>query len=166
MKKTKSFAGLMTFTLIFASALSCTDQEQSLKKEDTFAFVAIPDGYKNSSPNGRTTSTAEEVIRDIIVTTATGEIVHGKVKLTLPEEGDGLVGFEITQNIFDQTELTPTFWTDGVSKQDNAGGRIASIGECLSGCQDIPKGEGRGWCKAGCWVELAAAVAIVIIAIA
>jgi hypothetical protein len=156
----------MTFAVIFAVAISCSD-EQSLKKEDVFTSVVIPDSYKNSSSNGRSsTSSTEEVIREITVTTATGEVVRGKVKLTIPSEGDGLIGFEITQNIFDQTDLTPTFWTDGVSKQSNAGGRIASIGECLSGCQDIPRGEGRGWCKAGCWVELAATVAIVIIAIA
>jgi hypothetical protein len=164
MKKTKSLAALMTFTFIFVGVISCSE-EQGLKNEEVFASVVIPDSYKNSSPNGRTSSATEEIIRDITVTTTSGEVVHGKVKLTIPTEGDGLVGFEITQNIFDQTELTPTFWADGVAKQNNAG-RIAGIGECLSGCQDIPKGEGRGWCKAGCWVELAATVAIVIIAVA
>jgi hypothetical protein len=165
MKKTKSLAVLMTFAIILVGVTSCSE-EQGLKNEEVFTSVVIPDSYKNSSPNGRASSATEEIIRDITVTTTSGEVVHGKVKLTIPTEGDGLVGFEITQNIFDQTELTPTFWTDGVSKQSNAGGRIAGIGECLSGCQDIPKGEGRGWCKAGCWVELAATVAIVIIAVA
>lgn len=165
MKRTKSFIALLTFAVILSGVISCSD-EQSLKKEDVFASVIIPNSYKNSSSNGRTSTSTEEVIREITVTTSTGEVIRGKVKLTIPSEGDGLVGFEITQNIFDQTDLTPTFWTDGVSKQSNAGGRIAGIGECLSGCQDIPKGEGRGWCKAGCWVELAATVAIVIIAVA
>jgi len=155
----------VTFAIISVGIISCSE-EQGLKNEEVFASVAIPDSYKNSSTNGRTSSATDEVIRDITVTTTSGKVVHGKVKLTIPIEGDGLVGFEITQNIFDQTELTPTFWTDGVSKQNNAGGRIASIGECLAGCQEIPKGEGRGWCKAGCWIELAAAVAIVIIAVA
>ena len=163
MKKTKSIVGLLTFTMVLASVLSCSDQEQNLKKQDVFASVVIPDGYKNNSQNGRTSAATEEIIRDITVTTSTGEVVRGKVKLTMPTEGDGLVGFEITQNIFDQTELTPTFWTEGVSNQNNSGGRVASIGECLSAC-DGREG-GKFWCKAGCWVELAAVVAIVIIAV-
>lgn len=161
----KSSITLFTFLLVLISFLSCSDQEKLIIEEENFTSVDIPVTYKQNLPNGRNTSSAEEVIRDIKVTNLKGEVVYGKVKLIFPMEGDGLISFEMTRNIFDQTELTPTFWTDALSKADYTGGRVEGIGSCLKDCQSLAQGEGRGWCKAGCWVELAAVVAVVIIAL-
>jgi hypothetical protein len=67
----------------------------------------------------------------------------------------------MTKNVFDKTGLTPNFWVDGLKKSSNSGGRISNIGGCLDSCENLDSG--RFWCKAGCWIELAAVVAAVII---
>ncbi len=73
-------------------------------------------------------------------------------------------------NIFDKTELEPDFWVNSNISAKQVNQLQAKLG-CISDCHktftkpDGSKIKGRGWCKAGCWLETAAKVATAVAAV-
>jgi hypothetical protein len=80
-------------------------------------------------------------------------------------EEETLVNFEMTSNVFQETELTPDFLINYDENSSLKG--TMGIGACLSTCKkSFTKGDGLGACKAGCLAELAIKAAIVAVMIA
>jgi hypothetical protein len=124
-------------------------------------YIAIPRPLFKSSLE----TVIDEI--DVQVTKEDGSVVLGKIRLEVPVgDEETLVKLEMTTNLFQQTDLTTDFFVN-YDENSNLKGTMG-IGTCLKACNSIEKGEGRGWCKAGCWGELAlkaAAVAVAIIAL-
>lgn len=150
--------------VLLVAGISCHEQNDTAVLSDEFMDVYIPDAYKAGLASGRADYASEEVIREIVVIKPTGEKIYGKAKLTLSVEGEHLIKFQMTQNLFQETGLTPDFWLEGFSKLEGGKTTILNIGDCLSKCNSLEKSE-KGWCKAGCWIGFAASVAVVVIAI-
>jgi len=119
-------------------------------QEVGFTEVEIPDIYH---------ATADEYVsetRDVILVTASGDSIQGKVRVTFPVGIEGKISsLEFSTDLLESTGLTPSFWVDGFDGDDSTA--ELNIGECLAAC-------GGFWCKAGCWVLAAAEVAAVVAA--
>ena len=89
------------------------------------------------------------------------------MRVTIPiGEDNTLINFEMTNNIFQQTDLTPDFWIDYDNNMETEDGRVANeTADCLKGYNDYSRGGGRGAYKFGYWATLAIQVAMVAITI-
>ena len=165
--KNLKFSKLLMLLIITFVAWGCNDQPEVVE-DLSFNEVAIPNNLKTDLSNGRISSNdfyVEEI--DVKGITDDGREIIGKMRFTIPVgEDNTLIKFEMTNNIFEQTALTPDFWVEYDNNMNTENGRVAGIGTCLKNCQGFEKGDGRGWCKAGCWAELALKAAMVAIAIA
>ena len=155
---------LTTFILfVFLSLLtwSCSEEVQILEPDSEFTEVDIPSHLKTKSK-----SSIETVIDeiDVQITNKDGSVVFGKIRLEVPTgDEETLVKLEMTSNLFQNTDLTKDFFANYYESSKSI--EAKGIGSCLKDCRSIPKGEGRGWCKAGCWGELAIKAAVVVVAI-
>ena len=151
---------LSLFLMFFV--FSCNEQANVTEPELEFTEVAIPSHLKSTLK-----SSAETIVDeiDVKVTTDDGRDVIGKMRFEVPVgDEETLVNFEMTTNLFQGTGLTTDFFVN-YDENSNLKGTMG-IGSCLKACNSIEKGEGRGWCKAGCWGELALKAAAVVVAIA
>ena len=144
------------------------NEPSSVIEDLRFNEVAIPNNLKTDITNGRVSSQdidIEEI--EVKVITDDGKEVIGKMRFTIPiGEDNTLINFEMTNNIFQQTDLTPDFWIDYDNNMETEDGRVANeTADCLKGCNDYNRGGGRGACKFGCWATLAIQVAMVAITI-
>ncbi len=160
--------------LIVTFVGACADQSDvAAPSFNEFTEVAIPDAYRSHLiQNGRFSSDEVEIHEvDVKITREDGTEVIGKMRFTMPASGEEtLVAFEMTSDLFDGTGLSPDFWISNPGIDGALDGRIAS--SCIASCQkeftdkDGNKIKGRGVCKANCWLETAAKVAAVFVAIA
>ena len=152
-----TLAVLIAVTTFYA----CDEKaEVSPKSELEFVEVTIPNAYKSTVNDRSSSDEVDDVIVDVQFTTNDGKEIVGKVHLVMSDD-ETLSYFAMTENLLSETNLTADFWISGT---DATNGR-RGIGTCLKNCKGMEKGEGKGWCKAGCWIELAAKVAGVIAAI-
>ncbi len=124
----------------------CTEQPEIAEPE--FVEVVIPDAYKSNSNSITASDEVDDLVLDVLIITTDGKEVTGKVHLIMPDN-ETLSYMAMTQNIFDETGLTPEYWIEAL--QTNSDGRISRTkGGCFAKCRDMKKGEGRGTCKAEC----------------
>jgi len=130
--------------------LGCT-KENGLKKEMKFTEVNLPHFMSYSSLKSGDVLT-EEVDAKIIVLDKNGKEVEGIIRFTFPINCDlSVYKLEITDNIFELTELTPDFLLTGYTTQNAIEAHdyiMSTIYGCLAGCNDEKR---PGWCKVGCW---------------
>ena len=141
---------------------SCSKSKEEKPKELDYVDVELPSALKSALKAAGEVQIFE---KDIKVIKDDGTEVIGKMRFAIPENDDfTLVAFEMTSNIFEETNLTPDFW---VTQGDEAALKSAmGIGSCLKNCKEgHEKGEGRGWCRTDCWAELAVKIATVVVAI-
>jgi len=138
--------------------ISCSEKNDEEQINYDFVDVEIP-SYLTSTL--KSTTEADTVVMDIKVTDDNGNEVIGKMEFLIPvDEDNTLISFRMTSNIFEDTDLTTDFW---VNSEDESSLKSAmGIGTCLSKCNEMEKGEGRGWCKGGFWAELAIKAAAVV----
>lgn len=155
MKKVKVLFSILILTF-FVSA--CNERTGITPPEPEFVEVTIPDAYK-SNVNGRTTSEdVDDVVLDVQFTTADGKEIVGKVHLVMPDD-ESLAYFAMTENLLAETGLSPDYWVESLSATPN--GRIAGVQGCFAACRDMKKGEGRGACRAECWLDIAVKIATI-----
>jgi hypothetical protein len=158
--KKLSFVSLSVFLILFV--WSCNEQTKITEPELEFTEVAIPSHLKSNMKASTETVIVE---KDVKLTTEEGKEIVGKMRFEIPVgDEETLVNFEMTANLFQGTGLTTDFFVN-YDENSNLKGTMG-IGSCLKACNGIEKGEGRGWCKAGCWGELALKAAAVVVAIA
>jgi hypothetical protein len=141
---------------------SCNEQLEVSESEFEFSKVTIPSHLKSTLKIASETFVDE---MDVKVITEDGREIIGKMRFEIPlGDEEKLVDLEITTNLLTDTELTEDFFVN----YDDSNNLKATmgIGACLKNCNGIEKGDGRGWCKAGCWGELALKAATVVVAIA
>ena len=172
---------LFTATL-FAIVFTACDEQTELTPpppESEFVQVEIPDSFAHDISNGRTHEVVETEIMDIKVTTNTGQEVFGQIRFTMPSTSEEtLINLEITNNLIEETELTPDFWIN-YNSSENLSSRVLSS-SCIADChaqnprenddRDNSKNKNhidRFWCKVECWAKIiipaAAAVALAVI---
>jgi len=165
--KNLNVSKMVLIAIIAIISWGCNEQ-LVVVEELSFNEVAIPNNLKADITNGRVSSldiNVEEI--EVKVITDDGKEIIGKMRFTIPVgEENTLIKFEMTNNIFEKTALTHDFWMEYDNSTNSANGRVAGIGSCLKDCNTMDKGDGRGWCKAGCWAELALQAAMVAVAIA
>ena len=150
----------MLFTMLFAIAfMACNEQSDLNPTEPEFVEVSIPDAYK-SSTNGRTSSEdVDDVILDVQITTTDGKEIVGKIHLVMPDD-ESLSYFAMTENLLQETGLSADYWIESFNSS-SPNGRIARTQGCFGDCPD--KGEeGRGTCRAVCWLDIAVKVATIV----
>jgi len=118
-----------------------------------FNEVAIPNNLKTDITNGRVSSQdidIEEI--EVKVVTDEGKEIIGKMRFTIPiGEDNTLINFEMTNNIFQQTDLTPNFWIDYANNMETEDSRVANeTADCLQGCNGYNRGGGRGGGRGAC----------------
>tara|TARA_B100001250_G_C19685008_1_gene737634 strand:+ start:108 stop:602 length:495 start_codon:yes stop_codon:yes gene_type:complete len=161
MKKLSKILTLMI--IVLTVGVSCDDSTNDVTTSLNFVEVKIPDSYQ-ALPSGRTASEdVDDEIIDIKVQTVDGKEIIGKVHLVMTND-QTLSYFAVTENILEETGLTTEYWIEAMNASSN--GRIVKTHGCFSDCNDdYEKGEGRGLCKAECWLDIALKVAPIVIAV-
>ena len=154
---------LIAIAIITLGVFSCskeTVEEPEIKT--AYTDIPIPNKYISQSCD----SECEITETDIIVTTADGKQIEGKIRITSPIDApDYLIQFELSSNIVQEATIDPNSWVEN----DNSPHRIKS--SCIASCQEKftdkegNKIKGRGRCKAGCWAKTAAQVLTAVSAI-
>jgi len=161
--KMRKLKTLLTATLFAVVFVACNEQTEVTPSEPEFVEVAIPDAYKSPS-NGRVSSDdVDDLIMDIQITTTEGKEIVGKVHLIMPAN-ESLSYFAITENLLEETGLSADYWIEAFNSNSN--GRIARGEGCFATCRGMAKGEGRGTCKAECWLDIAVKVATIVALVA
>jgi len=160
MRDLKTFLFAMLFSVAF---IACDEQNDLTPAEPGFVEVSIPDAYK-SQTNGRTSSDdVDDLTMDVKITTTDGKEVIGKINFVMPNDGT-LAYFAMTENLLSKTGLSADYWVEALNSNSN--GRMARTHGCFAKCREMEKGEGRGTCKAECWLDIAVKVATVVAVVA
>ena len=168
MRNLKIYLCVILFSIAF---IGCDEQNDLTPSEPDFVEVSIPDAYKATYPNGRTTSEDSDIYEmDVKVIKDDGTEVIGKMRFTMPATSDEMLErFELTSNLISETDLSSDFWINNSGSNSQSNGRIQ--GSCIASCQEAftddegDKIKGRGACKAECWAQTAIKVAAVVVAI-
>lgn len=141
---------------------SCDNESEETDKPD-LAFVNVPIPNKYLAQN---CEEEHDIATVDIVVQKNGKEVFGKARVTTPlDDNDKIIQLEISQNIITETSFDPEFWiTLDTSPHRTKGSCIAECNKEYTNT-DGSKKKGRGWCKAGCWIETAAKVAIAAAAV-
>ena len=155
MKNVKLFFSISALVL-FASACN---ERTAVEPDLDFVSVSIPDHLKTDTSNGRVSSEDMEIQEvEVEITTDEGKKVKGIVRVTMPTgDEETLINFEVTNNILDETGADSDFWLNAL---DSSNARVMGIGGCLKNCRGDKR---EGWCRAGCWAELALKVVAVVV---
>ncbi|MDK2979169.1 MAG: hypothetical protein PWP52_1883 [Bacteroidales bacterium] len=160
---------IITLMVIFgATAFMSCDKTQETLNESGFRDVRIPENFGITD--------FQKSNNAIVIIPEEERIVEKKFYLKLPDkeifgtqiieldEIGNMINFKISDNVFIETGLDTNFLFDYIEKNPNSD-LTKGIGSCLKACGDESI-EHPGWCKAGCWAELALEVAAVVIAAA
>lgn len=143
---------------------SCKEQTDLDVNEDVFVEIEIPDAYK-VPPGAR--FGVDDIIEEtvpIIVTRIDGRDVQGMIRVRAIND-QSLLNFGVSQSLMRDLGLENNFWVNNLESGNDL--QAQAIGTCLKACKDaFEKGEGRGWCKAGCWGELVLKLAAIVAAVA
>lgn len=145
--------------LVVVALFGCT-KENGLKNEMEFTEVTLPHFMSYSSLK-RGDVLTEVVEARVIAFDENGQEIAGRIRFTFTINCNlSIYKLEITNNIFELTELKPDFLLTGYTTQNaiEAHDYINStIYGCLAGCNDE---ERPGWCKVGCWAVEIGRIAI------
>ena len=132
---------------------ACDEQEQATPTQPKFVEVAIPDAYKSGSDyHTAFDNDVDDVILNVQLTTADGKTVDGKVHLMMHDDGS-LMYLAMTENMLNTATLTPDFLEEALRQNDPNARQFGAQG-CFAGCRDMKKGQGKGTCKALCWLQI------------
>lgn len=154
---------MLVATLITIVFAACNEQGEVTPLEPNFVEITIPDAYKSLS-NGRIPSEdIDDVILDVQITTTDGREVMGKIHLIMHDD-ETLSYFAMTENLLAETGLSPDYWVEALNA--NANGRIDLAQGCFTNCSEMYSDDRkrRRGCKAECWLEIALAVAAIVVA--
>jgi hypothetical protein len=164
----KKFLLLLALSIMF----SCSNDSE-ITPVNEFTAIEIPQSFKAKSNSNKSTNNEDDFeveTLDIEVTDKDGNIAIGQIRFTMPENhGEYLHKLEITGNIFEETNLSPDFFVNQKSLKESG---VLQKSSCIASChstytdKDGKKISGRGWCKAGCWAKIVAAVAASVAAVA
>ena len=166
MKKYKLIITLMVVFVAIAF-MSCDKTQETLKEPD-YREVRIPENFGitdfQKSNNAIVIIPEEErIVEKEFYLQLPDKEIFGTQVIELDENGN-MINLKISDNVFIETGLDTDFLLDYIEKNPN-GDLSKGIGSCLKACGDESI-EHPGWCKAGCWAELAIQVAAVVIAAA
>jgi hypothetical protein len=144
---------------------ACTKQIETEQKTTEFKNVHLPDFMKASDKSEYETYSIVEA--EITAYTPDREKISGTIRFTMPDTPENtLLKLEITDNIFQQTHLSPKFLLEAEEK----GFLNSEKSSCIASCQEQftddngNKLSGLGWCKAECWAKTIISAASTIIA--
>ncbi len=161
----------VTFILLVGIITISSCSKKSVKSDTGYTEVQIPKSLIQSN-NLKSTTTFipkdERVVKEPFVLYEGDTVaLNGTQIITLDEHGN-MIKLEISNNIFNESSLTPDF----LQKYEQLNSpkathlkstqNIEGIGTCLKACGSVKH---PGWCKAGCWAELAIKAAAVVVAI-
>lgn len=100
-----------------------------------------------------------------------GNLINGKLTITIDEPTGDLIRVELSQNILNGTDLDSNFLAvSNFQVTADEHDHKTCIEDCIKKYTDPITGEkirGRGWCKAGCWgktvIQVAEAVVTLIL---
>ena len=149
----KNLKTTLSILVVFTFLIACDQQEQATPTLPKFVEVAIPDAYKSGiGDHNAFDDDVDDVILNVKLTTADGKAVDGKVHLIIPDDGS-LMYLAMTENMLNTATLTPDFLEEALRQHDPNARQFGSQG-CFAGCRDMKKGQGKGTCKALCWLEI------------
>lgn len=144
---------------------ACTKQIETEQKTTEFKNVHLPDFMKASDKSEYETYSIVEA--EIIAYSPEEKKVSGTIRFTIPDTPENtLLKLEITDNIFQQTNLSPEFLLEAEEK----GFLNSEKSSCIAACQEAFTDDegnsqsGLGWCKAQCWAKTIISAAATIIA--
>lgn len=162
---------LLLLVVVATLVFSCSDSQETMNN-DEFLEIEIPTQFSSKSQADYAKGSSNDLdvqVMTIQVTDKEGNVSTGKIRFTMPEShGDYLHKLEMTSNIFEETDLKPDFF---INKINLARSNVLQKGSCIADChkqftdKDGNKIKGRGWCKAGCWVDTLVKVATVVVAV-
>ena len=115
--------------------------QDSLADSRPFTSVSIPQPYQSSQTNGDTVVLGVRVLDD------EENVMVGLIKFVINEDDPGkLVSLAISNDVFDQTSLTATFWVDHHAVVPSIDGE--TLPDCLTGCEARRLTK---LCQAFCW---------------
>lgn len=115
--------------------------------------------------------------------TTTPTIVNSQIEFTMSDENEAMIDFKFSENILEQLTISEeefyqkindriTLNFDGSKKNKFKSNSMASdLSECKNKChkdytnEDGTKIKGRGWCKAGCYLDEVIRVAVILVPI-
>lgn len=104
------------------------------------------------------TTTYETITKDVTVTSKDGKVSQkGKVRMVIPDKGEGLISMEFTENILTVGKFKADALVTASAKTKNSEvpeGLTACLAWCREKYTDAngEKIKGRGSCKFGCWL--------------
>lgn len=164
---------LLVFTVILLMGIitisSCS--KKNIKSNTGYTEVQIPKSLIQSN-NLKSSSVFvpkdERVVKEsFVLYEGDTAALNGTQIITLDEYGN-MIKLEISNNIFNESSLTPNFLQkyEELNSQKTTGFKssknVEDIGTCLKACGSVKH---PGWCKAGCWAELAIKAAAVVVAV-
>ena len=168
LKKFNIYKIFVMLLLVSATLFYACDEKTEVnpKAELEFIEVTIPNAYKSATNDKSSSNEVDDVTMDVEITTIEGKEIEGKIHLVMPDN-ESLSYFAMTENIFAETGLTPDYWVEALSANTN--GRLLKPQGCFGNCTaKFGKGgkkNGKGACKANCWLDIAVKVATIIKAI-
>ncbi len=100
---------------------------------------------------------SETVFCNVTFKNKEGKTEKAQVKFVIPEEGNGLISLEFSENIIKNMPLKTDHFVTNQNKLSEDSSEGKSLSECIEDCNkkytnpDGTKIKGRGKCKAGCW---------------
>ncbi|AWA29106.1 hypothetical protein HYN48_02835 [Flavobacterium magnum] len=116
-------------------------------------FVKMELPSFRQSPAG----SSETIIYDVSFKTKDGKTEKGQMKFVVPDEGNGLISLEFSDNMIRNTTVTTNYFVVNANKLSDDTAEGKSLSDCLTECKktftnpDGTKIKGRGKCKADCW---------------
>ena len=125
--------------------------------------------FMKSNENARNSETIEQefTFRNL----RTGVEGRAKVKILVPDRGEGMISLAFTENYLQAGGIGADFYVRNASTAQSVMGDH-NHGACIADCNkrytdaDGNKIPGRGWCKAGCWGKTAVQVAELVVQVA
>ena len=159
----KNLKTTLSILAIFIFSTSCDQEGQIAPSQPEFVEIEIPDVFKSSTGSSTSYTDVDDLVLDVQMTATDGKEVTGKVHLVMPD--DGTISYlAVTRNIFDTAKLTPGFWQQALDRAPS-NGRVYGTQGCFASCRVMKKRQGRGTCKALCWLQIIKDVASVFASI-
>jgi len=149
---------------MFISTLTFWSCDKDIIDESKVKFteVEIPAKIKASETLEKSTGNYDKVVKDMVFITNEGKELEGKVRLTMPYDcSESLYNLELTDNFFDETDLSTDFWV--IYENETKSSKGPSYSECAVQCDDNyndeehynhGNGTARRRCIARCWVDV------------
>lgn len=136
---------------LFFSLLATCMLTLSANAQTKFVKMELPSFRQ--SPAGP----SETIIYNVTFKNKDGKTEKAQVKFVIPDEGNGLISLEFSENVIKNMPLTTDYFVINQNKLSEDSNEGQSLSECIENCNkkftniDGTKIKGRGKCKAGCW---------------